>query len=559
MSRTTSFRVRITVLESAAAEYRRQMTVVLTSASWRLSAPLRGLAGKFRLARRRVRAIPRRLTSPGRRTVSPTTGLFAPTRRGTTAGSPHPSPLLDLPLEHGARSLRPTPQPATRQARLLVVAHVFYPEVWSDIEDRLARMPEDYDLIVTLVKGPAESLEGHISTRLPRARIHLVENVGRDSWPLVDLARVGAFEGYDAVLKVHTKRSVHRVDGDAWRLELLDGLLPSPEGIRRIVDLIRRDKDVGLVAPTGHLKGAETWGSDQELVEALAARIPFAFDPDGLRYPAGSMYWARPWLLQRLADLELAVRALRVRGRPPRRLHRARDRAVRRRAGDRVRARAGRDRRGALAAPPGTQVDHADHTPGAGLLPPAVPPDPRERRLVGQGLHRVDERRPPPGRVYRGHAPAQLPASSASTTSGSKVMRQPDRDGRRRTASTASCTTTTGSPASACSNLPIERLSATRSVDPVLHHVGERELDPALGRPRLSDVLIGQDYDRVPARPSSTTSCRVPHGPALHPGRRQAAPRRLPHRPAPRRCSDHRHVATSGPTRTVSAGSMSWR
>lgn len=298
-------RVRITVLEAAAAEYRRQMTEVLTSASWRLSAPLRGSAGKLRLVRRRLRSIPGRLTSPERRIAAPTTGLFAPTRRHATSGTPHPSPLLDLPLTHGARSPRLTRQPTTRQAKLLVVAHVFYPEVWPDIEDRLSRMPEDYDLLVTLVEGPAENLEGHIISRLPRARIHRVQNLGRDSWPLVDLARIGAFDGYDAVLKVHTKRSLHRVDGDAWRTELLDGLLPSPEGIRRIVDLIRREKDVGLVVPTGHLKGPETWGADQELVEALAARIPFAFDPDGLRYPAGSMYWARPWLLQRLADLEL--------------------------------------------------------------------------------------------------------------------------------------------------------------------------------------------------------------------------------------------------------------
>jgi len=116
---------------------------------------------------------------------------------------------------------------------------------------------------------------------------------------------MGVFEGYDAVLKVHTKRSVHRLDGDRWRIELLDGVLPSPEGIRRIVELFRQDRDVGLVVPTGHVKGPETWGSDQELVEALAARVPFAFDPDRLSYPAGSMYWARPWLLQRLADLEL--------------------------------------------------------------------------------------------------------------------------------------------------------------------------------------------------------------------------------------------------------------
>lgn len=298
-------RAQIAVLEAAAAEYRRQMTEVLTSASWRLSAPLRGSAGKLRLARRRIRSLPRRLTGSDRRMVTPTTGLFPPSSRTSTSGTPHPSPLLDLPLAHPVRSPRPAPAPTTRQARILVVAHVFYPEVWPDIEDRLSRIPEDYDLIVTLVRGPAESLEAHIGRRLPRARIHHVENHGRDYGPLVDLARIGAFEGYDAVLKVHTKRSRHRLDGDAWRIELLDGLLPSPEGIRRIVDLIRRDRDIGLVVPTGHLKGPETWGADQELVEALAARLPIAFDPDGLLYPAGSMYWARPWLLQRLADLEL--------------------------------------------------------------------------------------------------------------------------------------------------------------------------------------------------------------------------------------------------------------
>ncbi|MDI6910888.1 glycoside hydrolase family 99-like domain-containing protein [Nocardioides sp.] len=298
-------RARISVLEAAAEEYRRQMTAVLTSASWRVSAPLRASAGKLRLLKTRARSMPRRLAGRDRHPVTPTAGLFAPARRRATSGTPHPSPLLERPLVHGARQARLMLEPPPEQAGILVVAHVFYPEVWPDIEDRLARMPEDFDLIVTLAEGPAESLEGRISGRFPRARIHRVANVGRDSWPLVDLARLGAFEGYDAVLKVHTKRSVHRIDGDAWRIELLDGLLPSPEGIRRIVDLMRRDKDVGVVVPTGHLKGPETWGSNHELVEALAARVPFAFDPDALRYPAGSMYWARPWLLQRLADLVL--------------------------------------------------------------------------------------------------------------------------------------------------------------------------------------------------------------------------------------------------------------
>ena len=188
---------------------------------------------------------------------------------------------------------------------MLVVAHVYYPEVWFDIEDRLARIPEPYDLVISLVEGRTAVLESEIAERLPHAIVHRVPNVGRDLGPLVELARAKAFDGYDAILKVHTKRSPHRHDGDGWRVALLDGLMPSPEGIRRIIELLRRDDSVGLVVPNGHISGSETWGSNRPLVEALAARIPFAFDPDLLRYPAGSMYWARPWVLRRLADLEL--------------------------------------------------------------------------------------------------------------------------------------------------------------------------------------------------------------------------------------------------------------
>lgn len=298
-----ALRARIRELEAGLQEYRRQMAEVLTSASWRASAPLRGIAGKVRLSRRRVKALPARLIKRSNARGSPTSGLFPPHSHSLTFID---SPLLGLPLDCGSPMARVARSVAPR-AKILVVAHVFYPEVWSDIEDRLVRIPEPFDLVVTLVKGYADGLEEHITRRLPHARILFVDNHGRDMGPLVTLANMGWFEGYDAILKVHTKRSVYRVDGDAWRVSLLDGVLPSPDAIRRILELLRTDIDVGLVTPTDSLRGPETWGSNQVLVEALAARFPFAFDPDSLRYPAGSMYWARPWLLQRLVDLQLST------------------------------------------------------------------------------------------------------------------------------------------------------------------------------------------------------------------------------------------------------------
>jgi lipopolysaccharide biosynthesis protein len=296
--------VRVAHLEATRDEYRRQMEGLLNSSSWRATAPLRAIAGQGRLLRRRIRQLPQRLAPRPTAARFYTAGLFPPdvpppgglvTARSPLLAHPEPTASPPKPRLHGSRS----------DARVLVVAHVYYPEVWFDIEDRLVRIPEPYDLVVSLVEGRTEVLQPEIAERLPHAIVHHVSNLGRDLGPLVELARAGLFDDYDAVLKVHTKRSPHRLDGDAWRVALLDGVMPSPEGMRRIIELFRRDSSVGLVVPNGSLDGTETWGSNQPLVEALAARIPFAFDPDQLRYPAGSMYWARPWVLRRLADLEL--------------------------------------------------------------------------------------------------------------------------------------------------------------------------------------------------------------------------------------------------------------
>jgi lipopolysaccharide biosynthesis protein len=298
-----ALRGRVAHLEATRDEYRRQMEGLLTSSSWRLTAPLRTVAHGARLTRRRIRQLPGRFTAGPTPATLCTTGLFPPEPPpgGLVTAS---SPLLAHPqLATGHR--HPSLQRTSSGARVLVVAHVYYAEVWFDIEDRLARMPEPYDLVISMVEGRTEPLEQEIASRLPHASILRVPNVGRDLAPLVELAGAGLLDDYDAILKVHTKRSPHRIDGDAWRIALLDGLMPSPEGIRRIVELLRRDAGVGLVVPSASVQGAETWGSNQVLVEALAARIPFAFDPDVLRFPAGSMYWARPWVLRRLADLQL--------------------------------------------------------------------------------------------------------------------------------------------------------------------------------------------------------------------------------------------------------------
>ena len=295
-------RLRVSQLEAGLAEYRRQMDEVLSSSSWRVTSPIRMVAGRVRRVRQVPRRIRRRVT--GGPVAAPVAGLFPP-----TAVEPELAELVHrlAAPPNTLRARRPGGAVPIRKSRVLVVAHVYYPEVWDDIASRLARIPEPFDLLVTLVDDRADWLVPRIVGHFPYARVQTVPNRGRDLGPLVALANEGHFDGYEAILKVHTKRSPHRIDGDGWRIRLLDGLLPSPSEVGHVIELLSRDPSVGIIAPTGHVSGPDHWGRNQPLVQALAARLPLAIDPDTLEFAAGSMFWCRPWVLQRLADLDLSV------------------------------------------------------------------------------------------------------------------------------------------------------------------------------------------------------------------------------------------------------------
>ena len=62
---------------------------------------------------------------------------------------------------------------------------------------------------------------------------------------------------------------------------------------------------------------------------------------------------------------------------------------------------------------------HLDPCAGVGVLPAAVLPDPRERRVVGSGVHRVDQRRRAPVGCSPATGSPPCRPSSASTTCGS--------------------------------------------------------------------------------------------------------------------------------------------
>ncbi|GAB3444438.1 glycoside hydrolase family 99-like domain-containing protein [Phycicoccus ginsengisoli] len=203
--------------------------------------------------------------------------------------------------------------PVDAPVRVGVAMHVYFTELVPELLDELATLPVEFDLYMTNASGETLDLDVAALPRLCNLRVFDVDNHGRDILPLVQLVNAGLLDPYEIVLKVHTKKSVWREGheltgtGEQWRRELLDGLLGSPGNVERILGAFATAPDLGMVSSDGSVLGPEFWGDNQAAAATLLRRIELGLDDQHLRFAAGSMYWCRGFVLQGLRALNLTA------------------------------------------------------------------------------------------------------------------------------------------------------------------------------------------------------------------------------------------------------------
>jgi lipopolysaccharide biosynthesis protein len=194
-----------------------------------------------------------------------------------------------------------------RRNPIAVIAHLFYPALLPEIEQHLQNLGSTYDLYVSIPEGSQIDEEALRSWKRD-VYIYRCPNRGRDVAPFVQIFKVIAPLGYDLICKVHTKRSPHRADGDAWRSALLRGVLGSRKQISSIRTRFVDSSDVGIVTGAGAARdGTHYMGPNRRLFNHLCDLANLTNIDDGFRFPAGSIFWFRPDALLPVASLPLTV------------------------------------------------------------------------------------------------------------------------------------------------------------------------------------------------------------------------------------------------------------
>ena len=196
--------------------------------------------------------------------------------------------------------------------KTLVIAHVFYPQLWSELAACVRNIDGERDLIVTYVDG-ASVVEARRD--FPEARFLLCENRGFDIWPFLQAIALVNLSDYGCIVKLHTKRDVldevryrfnhAEFNGSAWRDYLLS-FVRTPAAWDRTCRLLKKP-DVGMVADRHVVMRRQDVPMERTL-DSFDQAMALIGLPESARtraqYVAGTMFAAKPEALAAVLQLK---------------------------------------------------------------------------------------------------------------------------------------------------------------------------------------------------------------------------------------------------------------
>ncbi|WP_421402705.1 rhamnan synthesis F family protein [Agrobacterium fabrum] len=196
-----------------------------------------------------------------------------------------------------------------------IYVHLHYTETWPELKKIILEDCFGSDIIVGLTSPNMEFRE-EIKKTFPNAEVVVTENRGRDVGPFMELLRLGSFDKYDAVCKIHGKLSMkdgkQTKSGMRIRRYILSSLIR--DGARdRVLNLFESMPDLGIVGPKNlslpkggrsiipYLKG------ELKQIRKISKRAGLLLEPDEIQFFVGTMFWFRPSAFRKIREADIGL------------------------------------------------------------------------------------------------------------------------------------------------------------------------------------------------------------------------------------------------------------
>ncbi|HEX8182884.1 MAG TPA: rhamnan synthesis F family protein [Candidatus Saccharimonadales bacterium] len=191
-----------------------------------------------------------------------------------------------------------------------VVLHLYHPESWSEVfSPKLLTLSAalSTDLYITMPQSNKKYVSD-IRHDFPAANILIVPNKGRDVLPFIKVASLLDTLGYKKVLKIHSKKSVHRETsntasaggGDVWLNNTLEALIPDDK--TKLKNILKKlnSNQTGMIGPSEYFYPIKMYlRHNREIIqELLYNEVDSSFFSassseyiDTIGFFGGTMFW----------------------------------------------------------------------------------------------------------------------------------------------------------------------------------------------------------------------------------------------------------------------------
>jgi len=195
-----------------------------------------------------------------------------------------------------------------KTSNLAIIIHLYYPDLWEEFWSYLNNIKQKFDLFVSIPVEVFFDTDKILESGI-NAYIYRNINRGRDVAPFLHIFQSIYSLKYEYGLKFHSKKSIHRADGDTWRIKALNGIIGNQEIVEKILGAFTKEIKLGLIIARDILVPySEHKGSNESYLKFLCQKAGITWDGEDFLFSAGTFFWFRFKAFEDLLKLDFSLK-----------------------------------------------------------------------------------------------------------------------------------------------------------------------------------------------------------------------------------------------------------